>query len=105
MWAKITTIKRTKDLNYFSLCALNLFIHEFHNLSWITEINELFHDIIIYWEPPASVLRRHIYVAKCKSILTNQKMHEVTRFAQYDQNISTVPLLDIQKMCILLVIM
>ncbi len=25
MWAKITTIKRTKDLNYFSLCALNLF--------------------------------------------------------------------------------
>ncbi len=25
MWAKIFTIKRTKDLNYFSLCALNLF--------------------------------------------------------------------------------
>ncbi len=25
MWAKIITIKRTKDLNYFSLCALNLF--------------------------------------------------------------------------------
>ncbi len=25
-------------------------IHEFHNLSWITEINELFHDIIIYWD-------------------------------------------------------
>ncbi len=25
MWAKIITIKRTKDLNYFSLCALDLF--------------------------------------------------------------------------------
>ncbi len=25
MWAKIITIKGTKDLNYFSLCALNLF--------------------------------------------------------------------------------
>ncbi len=25
MWAKIITIKRTKDFNYFSLCALNLF--------------------------------------------------------------------------------
>ncbi len=25
MWAKIITIKITKDLNYFSLCALNLF--------------------------------------------------------------------------------
>ncbi len=25
MWAKIITIKRTKDLNYFSLCALNVF--------------------------------------------------------------------------------
>ncbi len=28
-------------------------IHEFHNLSWITEINELFHDILIYWDAPA----------------------------------------------------
>ncbi len=25
-------------------------IHEFHNLSWITEINELFHNILIYWD-------------------------------------------------------
>ncbi len=24
----------------------------FHNLSWITEINELFHDILIYWDAP-----------------------------------------------------
>ncbi len=27
-------------------------IHEFHNLSWITEINLLFHDILIYWHAP-----------------------------------------------------
>ncbi len=27
-------------------------IHEFHNLSWITEINKLFHDILIYWDVP-----------------------------------------------------
>ncbi len=27
-------------------------IHEFHNLSWITEINELFHDIPIYCDAP-----------------------------------------------------
>ncbi len=64
MWAKIITIKRTKDSNYFSLCALNLFIyfvqsnvqmnlkHEFHNLSCITKINEIFHDILIYWDAP-----------------------------------------------------
>ncbi len=25
MWAKIITFKRTEDINYFSLCALNLF--------------------------------------------------------------------------------
>ncbi len=31
-------------------------IHEFHNLSWITEINELFHDIIIYWDAPVSII-------------------------------------------------
>ncbi len=30
-------------------------IHEFHNLSWITEINELFHDILIYWDAPVNV--------------------------------------------------
>ncbi len=30
--------------------------HEFHNLSWITEINELFHDILIYWDAPVLLL-------------------------------------------------
>ncbi len=27
-------------------------IHKFHNLSWFTEINELFHDVLIYWDAP-----------------------------------------------------
>ncbi len=27
-------------------------IYKFHNLSWITEINELFHNILIYWDAP-----------------------------------------------------
>ncbi len=72
MWAKIITIKRTKDLNYFRLCALNL-IHEFHNLSWITEINELFHNILIYWDAPVQVydlltaLTAVVHLLKCPS--------------------------------------
>ncbi len=28
-------------------------IHKFHNLSWITEINELFYDIL-YWDAPVN---------------------------------------------------
>ncbi len=31
-------------------------IHEFHNLSWITEITELFHDILIYWDAPVDTV-------------------------------------------------
>ncbi len=29
--------------------------YEFHNVSWITEINELFHDILIYWDAPVDI--------------------------------------------------
>ncbi len=32
------------------------FIHKFHSLSRITEINELFHDIQIYWDAPVYVI-------------------------------------------------
>ncbi len=31
-------------------------LHKFHNLSWITEINELFHNILIYWNAPVYIL-------------------------------------------------
>ncbi len=30
-------------------------IHEFHILSWITKLNELFHDILIYWDAPVDI--------------------------------------------------
>ncbi len=38
-------------------------IHEFHNLSWITEINELFHDILIYWDAPVYLCT--LYIPAC----------------------------------------
>ncbi len=31
-------------------------IHEFHILSWITEINGLFHNILIYWDAPVYII-------------------------------------------------
>ncbi len=37
-------------------------IYEFHNWSWITELNELFHDILIYWDAP--VLSYILYILK-----------------------------------------
>ncbi len=37
-------------------------MHKFHNLSWITEINELFHDIIIYWDAPVWFVRIGYYI-------------------------------------------
>ncbi len=46
-------------------------INEFHNFSWITEINLLFHDILIYWNAPVNVkikekahkkIQYHIYI-------------------------------------------
>ncbi len=39
------TIKRTKDLNYFSLCAFNLFNTQVFVLNYL---NELFHNVLIY---------------------------------------------------------
>ncbi len=39
-----------------SVCVHCIYlIHEFHNLSWITEINELFHDIQMYWYAPVFI--------------------------------------------------
>ncbi len=48
-------------------------IHEFHNLSWITEINELFHDILIYWDAPVysySYLSSNSFIAKVYGMFT-----------------------------------
>ncbi len=65
MWHKIITIKRTKDLKYFSLFALNLFnpqVSQF-DLNYWNEINELFKDILIYWDAP--VCQQHIQYILC----------------------------------------
>ncbi len=47
-------------------------IHELHNLSWITEINKLFHDILIYWDALVYVsvywdivLKLYIFIILC----------------------------------------
>ncbi len=45
IWAAIITIKRTKDLNYFSLCALNLFntrVSQFELNYWNKDISKTF---------------------------------------------------------------
>ncbi len=54
MWAKIITIKRTKDLNYFSLCALNLFN------TWISQFE------LNYWNK--WTLPRHSNLLRCTCI-------------------------------------
>ncbi len=54
MWAKIITIKRTEDITTVCVHFIYL-IYKFHILSWITEINELFHNILIYWDAPVLV--------------------------------------------------
>ncbi len=36
------------------MCILIYLIDESHNLSWITEINELFHNILIYCDAPVN---------------------------------------------------
>ncbi len=73
MWAKIISIKRTKDLNYFSLCAFNLFNNKFHNLSLTAEINDLFHNILIYWDAP--VYASHVALQAKKHTQINNKGH------------------------------
>ncbi len=37
----------------------NRCFYEFHNFSWIIEINELSHDILIYWDAPVCSLRHN----------------------------------------------
>ncbi len=53
MWAKIITIKRSKDLNHFSLCALNLFN---------TRVSQFELNYWNYWDAPvvSGSLEQHI---------------------------------------------
>ncbi len=44
--------------------------HKFHNLSWIAEINELFHDILIYWDAPVyEHVFTHLTCTKTDSVI------------------------------------
>ncbi len=61
MWAKIITIKKNQRLKLLQSLCIELLIHEFRNLSWITEKNELFHDILIYWDAPVWLRCRDLW--------------------------------------------
>ncbi len=62
----------TKDLTT-SVCVYWIYlIHEFHNLSWITEINELFHDILIYLDAPVDDVC-HVCVSIFKNLWNKLK--------------------------------
>ncbi len=45
------------EINFLSIQNKNnIFLSMFKTyLSWITEINELFHDILIYWDAPVNI--------------------------------------------------
>ncbi len=59
---KSSQLKKTKT-ETTSVCVHWIYlIHKFHNLSWITEINELFHDILIYWDAPVCVCCFYIHI-------------------------------------------
>ncbi len=60
--SRTTTHRRMQDMG-FSCVHLIYLIHEFNILSWITEINELFHDILIYWDALTyTYIYIHIYI-------------------------------------------
>ncbi len=48
-------------------------IQEFHNLSWITEINELFHDILIDWDAPVYAKTLQSYGFASKNVVLSNK--------------------------------
>ncbi len=52
-------------------------IHEFHNLSWITEINILFHNILIYWDAP--VFAFHVGLGRW-TLLSGMLIHFMLRY-------------------------
>ncbi len=59
--AKFSQGKNISQLMLLNMrISLTIFDKQFHNLSWITEINEFFHDILIYWDAPV-----HYYNIKC----------------------------------------
>ncbi len=81
MWAKIITIKRTKDLNCFSLCALNLFntrVSQFELNYWnkltFPRHSNLLRCICIYLQ----IMNKHIYAHMYIYIYTHTHTHTHT---------------------------
>ncbi len=64
MWAKIITIKRTKDLNYFSLCALNLFNTQVSQIE-LNYWNKWTFHIQMYWDAHVCVC---VFCGECGCI-------------------------------------
>ncbi len=56
-----------------SVCVhLIYLIHEFHNLSWIAEINLLFHGTLIYWDAPVHCTFQCVHFKKHCSLLLSK---------------------------------
>ncbi len=55
-------------------------IHEFYNLSWITEINENFLDILIYWDAPVYM---HYIAKSIESHPSNERFDYFSNLHEY----------------------
>ncbi len=85
MWAKIITIKRTKDLNYFCLCALDLFntqVSQFELNYWLhSNWDAPVHDTISKIENLCSksvilqILAKQINMRNFNKLKSNQMAH------------------------------
>ncbi len=78
MWAKIITIKRTKDLNYFSLCALNWFNTHFELNYWnkftFPGHSNLLRCTCIFKHGLSDYMRQNLDFLKLYSLLTYLRM-------------------------------
>ncbi len=68
-WAKIITIKRTKDLNYFSLCAFNLFN------TWVSQFE------LNYWNK--WTFPQHSNLLRCTCICMCHKCYTICKPTYY----------------------
>ncbi len=54
-------------------------VHENHNLSWVTDTNELFHDILIYWDAPVCVCM-YMYIYVCMYVCMYMYVNNVHKY-------------------------
>ncbi len=73
-------------------------IHEFHNLNWITEINELVHDILIYWGASVcDVLAQNTQHIICYSLLKLPLLGYESKRSDFECYINANELLLLEK--------